>query len=241
MAANNAAGRLNDILVVGRTKAPQLTARQAWAQIFDLNPKNTAALLNAVAEVIHLVRDAKAKVRSVDATNKQLYLKVFGPIEKAFAQANLEMKWSQFLNHLDQGTMARLEMVADILGREIPDPVAEVGDLSDLLDRTNALIDAAIAASIPQQLKTAILESLESIRNSIRSYRMRGFDGLVDTLVRTANSVAANESVFSAYRDDDVVKRFFEVVGILNQIVAGASNVGTYVLPSVQRLLTPGS
>ena len=206
-----------------------------------MDPKDTAAILNAVADVVHLVRDAKAAVRSNDGLNSEVYLKFFRKIEKAFTQTSIEMKWAQFTTHLDPDTMARLEMVADLLSREIGEPIPAADDLSDLLARTNALIDVTIAASIPQQLKSAILDGLESIRNAIRSFRVRGMAGLVESLGRAASAAVIHESAFAAHRDEDVVKEYLEVLGRLNQIVATAYNLGTFILPAVQKLLSAGS
>jgi hypothetical protein len=159
--ANNPAGRLHRILAAARAKPPNFKTRQVWAQVLEIDEKDTAALLGAIADIIYLVRDAKAAVQSVGDLNSDVYLKSFKPIEGALARATLEIRWDQFSKHIDESTMARLEVVADILSKQRPEPMPNSDDLAEVSHRIDELFDITVAASLPQQLKSAIQENLD--------------------------------------------------------------------------------
>jgi hypothetical protein len=239
--ANNPASRLLAILKSAKGIPADQSIRHAWATILQIDEKDTPGLLGAIAELIHLVRDTKVIVKSADGLNADVYLKLFTPIENAFAHCRLVGKWDQFTNHIDSDTLARLEILSHSLAITIPEPVPDADILAKLLEDVENLLSQTIAADLPQQLKTAIIDNLEVIRNAIRSFRIRGIAGLVESLLRSANSVVINSAVINGESQYHEVKQFLRILRRLNEIVGAASNAKAVLLPAVQYLLSGGS
>ena len=224
MKRNNPAARLYGLLFEARRKQQESKVREIWAELFGVDATNTTAVLEVHTDLLRLIADARAAVASLDDVDGPLYMRPFDQIEKAFANANLEIKWKQLRDQIDDTTMARLELVAETLGRMAPERLADEDELVALQAEVEALYESVVASKLEQQLKSVVLEALDSILRAVRTYEIFGIRGLVDALTRSAGIVLQHEAELRAKSDNENIERFFTVLGRLNEIVALATN-----------------
>lgn len=239
--SNNPAGRLFNILFEARRLNQATKAREAWAQLFDVESTDTAAILQIVADLILLTADAKEAVEALDDVDHVIYLKPFARIEQVFATANLETNWKSVRDRLDEPTMVGLQFCADTLSRLHQEAVVEQEELDSLLALVDEAFREVMASSLSAELKKVIMQSLEEIRRAVRTYQIWGLDGLKRALATGVGGIFLNKDDFERNKKQSSVKRFLSALGKLNQVVILALNTQDLLGPALQTLLPPSS
>lgn len=222
----------------------QMRSRDAWANVFGLDPDDHTGLLEAYASVITLPRKIRAGVMKLEGENHALLMRHIPSIEDALVSLALHSNLASYVKRLRPEVMQSLEVVADAFDRhghqELSIPAA---DLEDVHERISELFeDVRVAVDIDEDLRSFILTHLSEIERSIRLYQIEGAGSLQDAFDRYLG-----HSIREAMKEDDhidfdhsLVIRLKEIMwrcGQLVQFVVASGQLGEWI--TQQNILGP--
>lgn len=105
---NNPAGRLHDLLRVAQKQPVKEKARNAWANVFDVDPGDTGLLLEMLADLMGLVSDTKTSIERLEDVDHALYL-------KPFKNCEVDRLVTKFMGE----TSAKLRQIFDLIQKEV--------------------------------------------------------------------------------------------------------------------------
>jgi hypothetical protein len=239
---NNPAGRLYDLLNIARGRPNDQAAKIVWAHVFDVPPEDTGLLLQMLADFIDVLRQAKVDLERLDDINHDLYLKPLKRVEQMLSHINLEAAWQHGKSFLDDTTMYGLQIAADKLSRVSGYSHVDNKDVDALRAELDELLSKALNAALPAELKALFLRNLESLRQALLAYRIRGIEGLHQEIERSYGSLSLHrDQIKEAAAKDassrDLWKSFFDVIDRLNKLVTFAKNAGELAAPALPPLL----
>lgn len=240
VASDNPAGRLVAILEHARKQSGNKKSRDVWGEVFGVEPKDTANLLYMYAQLIQLIRTAKDAVEQVDDVDHSIYLKPFSKLERVFAKANLEGGWQGTRNEIDDATVVALQFCADMLSRERGEGEIDEELLTELSEGVSELLEMVMASDLPDSLRIVLVENLEAVRRAILEYRLRGAEGLRRALETAIGSLIRHSEEMKKYKEKPSVKRYIEILGRLNEVVAVGLKTRELLAPVVKYFLSPG-
>ena len=181
---DNPVGRLYKILTSAKElarKSPSNnppTMRFIWANLFEVDSKDTGHILEVYLELLKLVRTSKEAIREIPTLNNEVTMKHFDRLELAFSTNSFEHQWANFDQFLDPATMTALEIFADTLSNLAGEKLIDKGEIEKLLNEVETLLRSVREDDIPNELKIFLVEKLEEIRLALIYYRINGADGL---------------------------------------------------------------
>ncbi|KAF0221139.1 MAG: hypothetical protein FD174_637 [Geobacteraceae bacterium] len=215
---NNPAGRLHAILTQALNSPGSTSTLQMWSQVFDIPLQEKTELFLRISAMHQLVDDVKSRISSLDDVNVELHLSRFPQIEVVVKATNYDVPWDSYKPHLSDGVMLNLAYCAETLSRYDETPIEE-NDLLDLKKDIDELFEKILKAPLDGQLKTVILDLLESIRRSISEYKIRGADGMRKTLAYCMGMIVQNTQLFEKEASKEEVGRFGKIVSRFTTII----------------------
>lgn len=237
---DNPAGRLYDILSESRSKPRNKRAKEVWGEVFEINSTDLDLILYKVAELIQLVKNTKKTIEQLENVQHEIYLAPFKKIETLLAMGNLEAPWENFVKYLDEATMVALRFCADTLSHQRGEQLIEEDKLLELKVEVERLSEKVLSSELPDILKHSFVENLDKIRKAINDYRIWGIDRLLKSLDLGVGSVFRHGEIIKEERDNEHVKKYFDILGRLNQLVSFAHNTKHLLSPVITYILGNG-
>jgi hypothetical protein len=236
----NPVSRLYEILREAQQQDAGTAAKYAWGKVFGVD--STEDLLQSMAALIVLVRDAKAAVSEADL-NEELYMSPFAHVEQMLATMNLEQQWGRFNEQLTPTVMQALHFGADAVAktarfRSLSEEQRQ--ELEDLLEEVEELRKDVTSSGLPAELIVYVVAKLEDVRRAIIEFRLTGFEGLQNVLDETLGGLLRQRGLFEEFQDEPPVRRFRNVLRRLGAVLGFGIQAGQ-LTTSVLLLLTDGS
>lgn len=239
--STNPAGRLHDLLRAAQSKSDKEPARNVWAAVFGVDPKDRGQLLKMLADLIDLVHDTKAALERLDGIDHGLFLRPFKKIETALSRLNLDATWNNWKQHLDEPTLQALQFCSHELGKSVAVGRIDEEELSNILGEVERLSKKVIEIDLPVRLKETLASNLEKTRYAILVYKIRGIDGIEEELERGLGSLFLHRDAIENAQDDEqskgTLKAFVDILVRLHKIVAFARDTKELVAPTIDRLI----
>ena len=156
---NNPAGRLYDILSAAAEEHPSTKVKVVWARVLGIEEASTSEILQTVADLIDLVGQTKADIARLEDVDTELYLTPFPRIEQILTNLNLEAKWQEPRQQLDETTLRGLQYAADKLSRETDQSEVASEDISLIKEELDELLDQITDSSLPLALPDYVILS----------------------------------------------------------------------------------
>lgn len=235
---NNPAGRLYDILDSARRQNPKESARKAWAAVFQVEPGDTGAILQMLADLISLMGEARTSIQRLEDVDQGLHLRPFAKIQSLLSTINLDATWEHWRNQIDETTLYGLQFSSDKLSRVSGSTQISSDELAEIRATVDELVATVADSRLPTELKALLLRNLEAIRLSLTAYVVRGIDGIRAEVERSLGSILLHQEAISqtAPEDRKVCDRFFKLVGRLGQLVSLAYTTKELAAPAIKAL-----
>lgn len=235
---SNPAGRLHKILSEAKRRKDQEKVRAVWASVLDIE-QDEVTVTKAVVELYSLSNEIQSLIKMNNQLNHTLYLKSFNQINRAFFPLNLGSSWSSVKTHLTDEALTRLQFCAEELSTFYTEDTLSDEDLTEVVEKTEALFEAVFNSSLPDVLRLSLLEEVERLRSSISMYRIKGAKGLKEALQGTIGAVVANQEELkeAAGQNPDVLQRLGELIDKLDSFTARALKLKKMVTKPIRYLL----
>jgi hypothetical protein len=177
METTNPAGRLHALL--GKAKSGSGNAIDLWAKVFDITEtdvsKKQIEVIHALLQMRQLIDETEQRLRAIEGLHER-YFRPFGRIRNVILQsfAALQADIQGQMNQVSEGDMTTLEFCSEKLETQHTEPLIDEDQLQAILVDVNALFDEVKASDFDADLKSFILDGIESIRRAIFEFRIRG-------------------------------------------------------------------
>jgi len=219
---NNPAGRLFLILQKAQKIDDQKKVKEAWADIFDLDPKNTAEILRKLGEVNKLPAVIRNNVNNLDGVNRQLHLKKLGVVERALSNINFNSRWQGIKKLLDEATVLSIEHCSDMLSQYSNEKVLEEDDLEVLRKKVQEFKNELSGFEIDHQLSSLIYEKINDIERAIFDYELKGTASIKKEVESAFGSCFIEINVFQ--KDKKISGMFFRFLTRISTILHLSEN-----------------
>jgi phage gp36-like protein len=178
METTNPAGRLHALLEKAKA-TPGGSAIDLWAIVFGITEtdvgKKQVEVIHGLLQMRQLIDETHDSLRAIS----DLHDRYFRPFERiravltqSFAQLQTDIHGQ--LNSVTEGDMTTLEFCSERLETQHTEPLIDEDQLQAILLDANALFDEVKDGDFDPDLKSFILDGIESIRRAIFEFRIRG-------------------------------------------------------------------
>ncbi len=219
----NPAQRLYDLLNTAKQQNGRNQFGEIWRAVLELKNSHQGELLIGIADVIQLIETTKSSIIQLEGINHSILLEKFGNIETVFKDLNLTRAWEDQQRYLDETTMYSLRMCSDALSRRIGYKEIPKEEIDKLRADVEKLLNNILKSDLNSELKSILIENLETIRRALIGFRINGIDGLRQALEKNIGSVYVNEKlreeIKKAEPDNELIQKFRNILGALAKLV----------------------
>ena len=245
MASSNPAARLHQILLRAKTVESGVS-RDLWARAFDLpsdqTDENMTEVISRLLQLRKLIEETHDSLKSIEGLHER-YFRPFARL-RAIPSVSLgglnttDIRGS--LLSITEGDMTVLEFCSEKLESLHREPIIDESELQNILVEVGALFDDVKTSSLDPDLKTFILDGLESIRRGINEFRIRGPIRLKETIAEIIGNVAVNHEIIKAAEAEPHLQKLRAAFNHLAAVVAFASDSVTLLTAFTGPLLPGG-
>jgi len=181
--ANNSVQRLYDIIIgVRKFSDTNVSTANAFASVLGIeNLDNNYSLFYQRISVVHsLISFSNREIQRIPGGDKSKYIEPIDAISKAMSK----LQWETAVRHTSLGqippqTITALEFAALRVTELKLEKEISGEDIKKLLKGVNELIQEVMELEdLPEDLKTFVLERLDSLRFAIEFYRYAGYSAI---------------------------------------------------------------
>ncbi len=182
---NNPAERLLSLYRAGKAgDRPGKIAKVVWAELLDVPEADLPLLLKKIGQVAGIAHDVREQVRRLKGLNPENLItwipKTLGPFE-AF---NLGSHFNHFLGPVDENVLSLLQICADALSQQLPEPNVNREQLKELRSQLAEFVTSLSQLNLPDEPKAFLLKHVAIIDNALIDYQLQGFESLTAGLER---------------------------------------------------------
>jgi hypothetical protein len=237
METTNPAGRLHTILsraqaALASPNRPVNNAVALWTVVFDEGQfeadsptQNLIVVITQLLQLRTLIKETEESLKAIEGLADR-YFRPFERIRSIPDQslAALNQDIGGPIRAVTEGDMTVLEFCSERLEERHAEPIIDEAELQGVLEDVNALFDEVKAGDIDPDLKSFILDGLESIRRGIYEFRIRGPLRLKEAIADILASVIMNHEVVRDAEEEESLQKFNKAFSRFAAIVAFASN-----------------
>lgn len=212
---NNPAARLLAFIQKARGIPGNISTRDGWARLFDLNNNDLPGILLGITDLIQLTNETRQAIQALDGLDHALYLRPVDKVLTIFTIMRFDVEWAQIIGQFDETTLYGLSICNDLLSKYSQEkPIAEE-TLKSMLDDIEALHEDVLNSDLPEELKSFLLEQLEKLRSALLHYRIFGSKRLRSALESITGAIFLKGYEIVPFWETPIMKR---VMGLLSQI-----------------------
>lgn len=236
------AGRLCDLLQDARRKGDTNKVRAVWASVFGVDESDTGSILRMLADLIQVSYQTQERIKELDGIDHELFLKPFINIEKLLSQLNLDASWQSGKRFLDDPTILGLQFCSDRMRRELVISTVDHSEIENIQKTLSDLTEMVLKINFEASLKATLIRNIETLRQAIIAYRIKGIDGIEAELQASFGSIVLKrEDVKKAANESPEKKNFFiKYIGfldVINKTVNTAKDLDQLTGSSISKIL----
>lgn len=242
MEMNNPAGRLLNILTIGKEHTKNEAARTAWATILDVPSDKQYLLIGRIGKVFALADDINEELQRIDNIDVTRFMSWTTYLEKSFSNCHLDNPWHSFINQISESALDYLHMSSSMLSTNRPQPVLDEGKLKEIYDEATNLASKILSSDLPAELKKYFIEQLRKICTAIEEYKITGSAEVVEIIEATFGKAVLNSELVSAREHNGAAKSFWGFMAktaLVISSIAGTVQIGDSAIKMFPELASP--
>jgi hypothetical protein len=180
-------------------------ARDRWMQVFSIPedvPDRHLLVFENLVEAAKLTLLVEDQIRQIDGiSDLELYTHPVRELRVVLQDHNLHSRWQEVTGRITDSMMTALTFVADRLGDT--EPTIEKERLAEIRAQVEELLTETEEAAISPDLKRIIVSSLRELLNAVRTYELRGAEGVKSAVAKVVGTCAIEQASVRARTDED--------------------------------------
>jgi hypothetical protein len=252
---NNPAARVHEVLARAKSIRSS-TIIEGYLGTFGLNKEQFGELFRLLGLLDKEAEEVARLLKDLNETSQfDFYMESLPSIKNCLLIQHFGAPWEQFKTSIRAEDLKTLRFCSDTLSKKHPEKTASAEELSAILDKVNSLYDQIATSSIEANLRSLMLDQLESIRRAVHEYRVRGIEGLRQAVADSAFIIAGNEDRFQNARKiynethggdnatadsilNDPITGYMSLISSLITVVAFEWKLIGMIAPTIHHLLS---
>lgn len=206
----NTAGRVLSLLQHASGQPQNRSARQIWATVLECEQGDTVEIYGRLRLMRYAIdRIQKDVASSSHLKSGHLLVSHFTNIRRAIEPNNLDQSWGEFVQHLRNGELVALEILANELPSEEEISRDERNEIEKVL---SDLIEKIRSSDLDLPLRLWALDLLEALRRSLHEYSLRGAHGLQTAISSIIGELGRHANELKPRKDEWWLKELWELV-----------------------------
>lgn len=234
--------RLHEQLSAARSLSANSATIDVWASVFECDASNSALLVKGFSTLMDLVAESREAAERFIPGDKTRFLIPLDRIDDLLKTQHLAKPWAQFKPYLDDGTMVALDFGVYAMSQYYPGASADGSEqIRDFVLKLDELLEECLKSDLSQELKNLFIKHLESLRTALMKFRVDGMTGLEDAMDKIIGSIHRNSGPINSEPESEkvIIKKFFDVLGKVNDMISGYQTAAQIAAPAVTALLLP--
>ena len=227
---NNPAARLLRILEEAAKRPDNEPILTVWGHVFKLGDQNPGPVFRYLVLLGDLADETAKLIKDVPDLQHDIYLRCIPSVKQGLTHPNLGNVWGNIRVHFSEKVLAELSFSAEVLSRHSSERPIAPDDLQEIKNAVDGLFEKVLNSSIDTELKEFLLDLLETIRQAVAEYRIRGAKGLTQSVELVLGRLLAfhkrNPGAITPGDDaTSLLKDFWTIVEQLDRLTSVALKV----------------
>lgn len=183
--------------------------REVWASVFGVDSTDTIAIFYNLTLLSQSLDWTKAELDKVSLRRKEIYTRNLSRVHNALNLGNLDTTWNTVENLLNDETMADLLHCADRLAESSSETELNEEELDNLNGELDSLTKLFHESDLDSDLRIAILDLLETSRQMLAEYRIRGSEVLKNIIELSLGKLMTKRTELSEASKDTKINKLF--------------------------------
>lgn len=232
---NNSAARLYRILLELKALPGSIPMVEAWARVFEVDASDGALVYSNLVRLNDTLADIERDIR-LQEVDHDIYLQYFPKIRTLLSHPNLQTHLNQHSPLLGEEVLTTLQFCSEKLSKTAPEGLISAEDLALITEQVKKLGDQLASSQLNKQLKAVLLDLVESMRQAIAEFRVRGPKGLRQELFYILERLQRALPLLEESKDTPEVRTLWDVLGKFDTITSLAVNAPT-IIAGFQKVL----
>lgn len=195
MKTDNPAGRLLNLLEEGKNIGPNVKNRDAWGTLLEVEDSNSPLLMYRLGKVMELPKQVIEQIKLNFPNQQNTHSHWSTKVNQAFGVQNLNGKWNDFNQHIDQHTLDYLSMSVDMIDSKGYTQVISSEKLNEIHEKiSNLRQDAIDSDELDESFKKIISVYLQKILSAIDEYKISGAVPIMENIEQTLGRTFCDEA-----------------------------------------------
>ena len=183
-----------------------------WGNILGANyPNELPVLFDRLAAVMALPEQARQELRALGETD-ELYMEPLASADNAFAGLHLTSSNGTFTPLVTDRMLYGLLVCSKVLHDHRPKPLPDADTLDRLLHEAEELVRDVLDADIDEELRTLLVDHLQSMIGAMQTYRIRGREALEAAVDRAVGNLVRRPDLHPAVQKSSLGTRFSKLL-----------------------------
>lgn len=232
---NNAAARVYRILLELKSLPNNTPMLEAWAKVFGVDPTNATTVYSNLVRLTDTLAEVERDIRLQDVDH-DIFLQYFPKIRSLLSHPSLQVHLNQHAPLLREEVLTTLQFCSEKLSKAAPEGTVSKEDLGAINEQIDHLAESLVGSDLNNQLKAVLLDLVESMRQAIAEFRVRGPRGLRQELFYILERLQRALPLLEQNKDAPEVRSLWNVLAKFDTVTSLAVNAPT-IITGFQKML----
>ncbi|ADR33957.1 hypothetical protein Sulku_1294 [Sulfuricurvum kujiense DSM 16994] len=232
MIHDNPAERLLKILQDGKNENVNAPCRAVWARLLNVEITDHALMMSRMGKVMELPNQIISELKEKFPNQSNTYEHWSKQLSHAFLLQNINDKWDTFIKHIDNHSIAYLQLSANLLQSKSIISLIEKEKLNEIREKIDNLYKEIIETDLDEKVKEFLLRAMQKILVSVDEYNISGSIPIMDSIDMVFGHMVVNDEFRNEMNKTPITKTLFERLSDVANIVTvsqGLTELSSYV------------
>lgn len=220
---SNPAARLYIALRAAKNISQHKSVKDVWKSVFEVDTDSIIILQKNLVLLSNLADEVEKEVQKLDV-NPSVFLKHFPTIREILGVSNFSDLWQTTRAKLGEEVLYSLEFCSERLNAVRPEKILTEEDFKRISKEVNDLFALIAKAELPEELRSVLLDTVQTLQSALAQYRIRGVSGLRQELFVVIDRLQRNYSDLSNQKGNPAVQAVFKMLGFWDTLTSVALN-----------------
>lgn len=218
-------------------RGDQRSVREVLGRVFSLDQQDYVALRRGLVAVDQLFQSTEEAVKAIPGVDYQRFLRHFPAQRRGFAKLHLDNNSKSGFSFITEAAVEAMDLCAARLAEEFPEGELTSEELSELANRIEEVFAFVDSSHFEPELREVALDLLETLRQGVAEYRIRGIDGLRSALEESLGKLMLYYKRQSGNVPDEEFGRLWALVVRVETVVSRVFTYGPFLTEAFQKML----
>lgn len=213
------------------------TINHVWAAVFEIEPTDTLLIYKKIGLLSENLDWTEQRIEASDIKRKEDNTRNLPRIRKALNHNNIAGPWQTIEAQLNEQTLTDLQHTANRLAELQPENEIPAEYLNELIGEIEALSQLLAESDLDQELREVLLDLLETARQIMSDYRIRGSDAIKDIIIQSVGQLNLKRDLCEKEIENPAFTRVMKMLKTMDTVYSKVTTYGPLLAKGGQFLI----